>query len=138
MIFQPKVPDQEAERNYADWTVDYLCGKAKKHILSDMLSCLVDHQGHSRPMGVLPARPPKCNAFRRCFLGINRQKSTILAHYYVKKPCNPSRIPSAFFRVLHSKSRILWCIRSFLLKTIINRFLNAKTLSGFFVPDVSG
>ena len=25
----------------------------------------------------------------------------------------PSRIPSAFFRVLHSKSRILWCIRSF-------------------------
>ena len=29
-------------------------------------------------------------------------------------------------------------LRSFLLKTIINRFLNAKTLSGFFVPDVSG
>jgi len=46
-------------------------------------------------------------------LGINRPKSTILAHYCVKKPCNPSRIPSAFFRVLHSKSRILWCIRSF-------------------------
>ena len=37
MIFQPKVPDQEAERNDADWSVDYLCGKAKEHTLSDML-----------------------------------------------------------------------------------------------------
>ena len=37
MIFQPKVPDQEAERNDADWIVDYLCGKAKEHTLSDML-----------------------------------------------------------------------------------------------------
>ena len=50
---------------------------------------------------------------RRCLLGINRPKSTILAHYCVKNPCNPSRIPSDFLRVLHSKSRILWCIRSF-------------------------
>ena len=52
----------------------------------------------------------KTRQWRRCLLGINRPKTTILAHNCVKNPRKPSRIPSDFFRVLHSKSRFLWCI----------------------------